>query len=1006
MAQDLQASIRISLLDQFSAPLRGMATSLERFKGHLSGFSFPNVARFAADLNQAGEGMMRFGSGIANALKAGVHEFAEFEKRASKMKAIGGLTAAEFKRSKELAEQLGETTAFSGSQAYDVEINYATLGKKMSEIEFLLPVTLDIATAEDAAPEMISEKFGKVMQALKKEASQAGEVADVLVGASTFTSANFDTLYEFIADAGSIGGVLKQDLPTIAAFGAALNEAGVAPRSAGEAFRNLSLRLASLPKPTREAMAAIGMGNAEIKELQGLIDDNRMPEALRKIGTALEGLSPTKKLDILGDLADQAGAVPMLKMIEASMSPESEKSIQSMREKFRELEAAARGGDSLVRRIAATMADNLSGELERTDGALTGLQKRIGDILEHDLRELLKGIQGVAGAIGAWTKENPELTAGLVKITAAVAGLSIAGGGALFTLSALTTSFGVMVKGLSFGLSALSGLGTAFGWIGELGPLLLNLGRTAGTAWSVFGGLSGILTGIGGAITAIGAALTGPVAIIAGLVAAVGLGAYYTLKWAGQLDNVTTWFAERFSAEMGAMGAVLEFLVGAFVREWRAMTEFASEAWGYIVGFAEVAAGAIVRAWNETREFFGELWDELATAAGMFGGFIGDLLGPTVVGFIKDAWEPIADFFSGLWNGIADAFNSTLGPLFGKVSGFIEETRSIGRGKLGSIFGDDDEEKSHAQDGYLFGPKPRRMSRRDGIEGTDEEEDDDSSIFSIEGLLKKFRKPKQKKDDAAKQVPLFDFSANMSLAPEKKDPATSFVEDAQRTVRDAIEKMRPAAKAARTAMRAPHARSRRRDDSEADEPEDEQDDSAVRPSSFDDNAPLAMPMPWRARAEREDSLLQGILPANPYLDDDGDQALGIPRNPFLDDDQARDEPSRVVALPRMPRVRMAPPVIATRDDDDSDAATPTTRLAPVTPRSEETELLRGMLRKLDEILSEAKDNSIEESTARRELLRAIEGLQQPLFEVRELLHRGLRESARVRGSWGGVLGIP
>lgn len=656
---ELKASIRISLLDHFSAPLRGMASNMDRFKKTLGAVKFPSVARFAADLNQAGEAMSRVGRTVAAGLKTGVDEFAGFEKQMSRIKAVAPEVKdnGAFERLRTQAIQWGADTAFSAEEAGKAMENFLARGFNEEQTLKLGRISLDFAVGNDLGLERSAEIIGGVTKAFNTDLDGATVATDILSAAAAKSASNAEYLSASLIRVGPLARKLSMDLSVLSAGASVFAEAQVPAEEAATAFKAILLDLSSFAKPARDALTELGYGKDQLEDLQAMLSRGDLAGMLQSIGTAmqLKGVDKgTKSLEVMKAIFGVHQADKAQILIDASMDPNAAVSLQKFQEEFKKVEEQSKAGEHFTERMAKEMGDNMSGEIERTSGALSSLRLILGDALAPALRDALLAIQALAGRIGAFAQANPELARTIVLLTAAFAGTAVAGGGLLFTLSALTTGFGVLAKTVGFSLKAFSlvfktfgFLAKAFVWFGRVGPMLLNLGRFVGTFLAYFGGIGGILSsiasgvvslgttvfaGIEVAIGAIAAALSGPVAIVAGLVALVGAGVYYALKWTGTLDDVTSWFSEQFGALMTGLG------------------ELASEA-------ASV---------------------------------LGDLLGPNVVGYLMEAWTHFGEFLVELWDGVASAFMSVIDPIAEYIDTLVSSVKSLSNFSLGGIFGGDE----------------------------------------------------------------------------------------------------------------------------------------------------------------------------------------------------------------------------------------------------------------------------------------------------------------------------
>jgi phage-related protein len=265
------------------------------------------------------------------------------------------------------------------------------------------------------------------------------------------------------------------------------------------------------------------------------------------------------------------------------------------------------------------------------DGVIMSASK-IGTTLLPQVKELMNRITPLIDRISAWVERNPELTATILKITAAAAALSL-------TVSVLAFTFGGVFKAIS-----------AVMWISKTYRLMVISLKAAQMAYTF-----SLLAGTGGveamraAMTALNLAflmnpITWVVLAIVGLIAA----GYALIKnW----DKVKAFFIGLWDYVTGVFHRAMEVINKTFLRyspvmliynNWNKITGFFSGLWEKV---KYIFATMLLWVWKWISPFF-----KLGSAIidGVWNG-------------IKSKVEPLYNFVKGVGKKIADTFKYVLG---------------------------------------------------------------------------------------------------------------------------------------------------------------------------------------------------------------------------------------------------------------------------------------------------------------------------------------------------------
>lgn len=442
MADTLKTSIRIEVLDAFTAPLRKLGGQLKTVGGALekAGKGF----KLAADLNQAAEAAGRFGMAITGALKAPVDEFKGFEKQMSSVAAISGEIGTEnFDKLRKQALELGASTSFTAEQAAAAMTEYAVAGRTANEILAVTPLTLSLARASGEELASTAEILGSAMSGLGLDASQTARAADVLTNTFTSSATTLSSLGESLKFVGPIAKQANIAIEDVSAMIGVLGNAGIRGSEAGTGLRAVFLRMLGPMRRAEKELAGIGIRGKVLKELQKDLGEGNVEKALHTIAAATSALPDQERIKVLSKIFGQEAVTAASVLLDASVNT-SDKGLHALAQANRDVEGT-------TNRLAAVMEDNLAGELTRTSSAISGLAIQVGEKLKPGIMGLAGSVQGAVGAIATWVDENPKLANALLRVTA-IAGLTgLALKGLLLTMSTLTSAVTV----LRFAVNAL-----------------------------------------------------------------------------------------------------------------------------------------------------------------------------------------------------------------------------------------------------------------------------------------------------------------------------------------------------------------------------------------------------------------------------------------------------------------------------------------------------------------------------------------------------------------------
>ena len=552
------------------------------------------------------------------------------------------LSQAQMDALRDTAREMGATTKFSASEAADAMGYMALAGWDDAQVIAGIPGVLNLAAAANMDLAKASDIVTDTMTPFGMAAERAGEAADVFA----YAQANSNTTVE------GLGEAMKYAAPTADAFGMSL----------------------------QDTAAAMGvLANAGIKGSQGGTTLNAMLRDMKK--NADNGRIAIGKTKVALTNAD--GSYRSY----AAIIRDIDKATSSMTASQRDAALGAIFGDESLKGILATLKqgpdalDDMTAGLYACGGAAEDMAATMGDNLKGDLAILESGAQDMAIALSDWLMPAARgVVQGITDLIGKFNALDDGTKNTIFRIGAMAAAAGPLLLSGGKVLTLLSGVN----------PLVVGLGAAAALAYTHSDALQGMVAKLGDGVTAFGAALESgagfTAAFSAGLTAAFGeeaagkvLGAIDGIKTAiSAVGDVLTTVTDAVGTFLGALfdgeGLKQSWDNAAAVisgYDWTALgTSILSGVTGALDAAGEWLKNIFTAGWTAAK---GVNWGELGTSIhdgiqsilDTAGGWLKSLFeaGKTAAGEIS--W---ADIGTAIWNGVTgvlDAAGSWLSSLFG-----------------------------------------------------------------------------------------------------------------------------------------------------------------------------------------------------------------------------------------------------------------------------------------------------------------------------------------------------
>lgn len=343
-----------------------------------------------------------------------------FDASMSQVAATMGKTIDEVGNLRDFAMDMGETTAFSATQAADA-LNYMALaGYDAEQSMAALPNVLNLAAAGGIDLAAASDMVTDAQSALGLSMEESAFLVDQMAMASSKSNTSVAQLGEAILTIGGTAKNLAGGTTELSTALGILADNGVKGAEGGTALRNIIL---SLSAPTDKAASALAEMGVQVYDATG----NMRPlnETFGDLNEALSSMTQGEQTQVLNEIFNKVD----LKSVNALLA--------NTGERFDELSGYINNASGAAEQMAETQLDNLAGDVTLFQSALEGAQIVISDKLTPKLREFVQfGANGISkvsdafktdGHSGAMEALGGVLSDGLNMIIAQAPGFTNAG---------------------------------------------------------------------------------------------------------------------------------------------------------------------------------------------------------------------------------------------------------------------------------------------------------------------------------------------------------------------------------------------------------------------------------------------------------------------------------------------------------------------------------------------------------------------------------------------------
>ena len=558
---------------------------------------------------------------IATALGGAVKVTADFDSQMSKVKAISGATGDEFDQLREKAREMGASTKYSATEAGQAFEYMGMAGWKTEDMLNGISGIMNLAAASGEELGTTSDIVTDALTAFGLGAEDAGRFADILASAATNANTNVSMMGESFKYVAPVAGSLGYSAEDVAVALGLMANSGIKADMAGTSLRNMFQRMAKPTKESSMAMERLGLAladdegnmysfkqimdqmrssfseinmsaedyNAALDDLDQRLADGTIKqktydaelEELNKQAFGAEGAEKARAAAMLGGTRAMSGLLAIANATEDDYNKLTD-AINNSSDSFARLadgsvvplnEALASGAEIIetyngqAEAMAATMQDNLTGDITVLKSMLQELAISLGDLMMPTLREIVASIQSLVDWLNNLDDSTKETIIQVALIVAAI-------GPALIVIGKVVSAVGTIVS-------------------------------AAGSLTSLLGGLTGVIAGISAPILAVVAAVA---ALAAGFVYLYQTNEEFRNKinelvegvkanFTNMVETIKPAFEELFGTVKQIIGEVVDGFK-KFIEEGKPVFEFIATGIAGVINGVMAAATPIVNTIN------------------------------------------------------------------------------------------------------------------------------------------------------------------------------------------------------------------------------------------------------------------------------------------------------------------------------------------------------------------------------------------------------------------------
>ena len=581
------------------------------------------------NISSVGQKFLPVTAAVTGLGAAAVKTAADFDTAMSQVAAVSGATGSDLDALRDKAREMGSKTKFSASEAAEAMNYMAMAGWKTEDMLSGIEGIMNLAAASGEDLATTSDIVTDALTAFGLTAADSGHFADILAAASSNANTNVSMMGETFKYCAPIAGALGFSAEDTAEAIGLMANAGIKSTQAGTALRTIMNNLAGEVKicgsNIGEVTVATTNADGSMRNLSDILADCR---------SAFSGLTESEKAAAAESLVGKNAMSGFLALMNAGEAD------------ITKLSNAIASCDGTAEDMAATMQDNLAGQLTIFKSALEELAISFGELLMPALRTIVGGIQNFVN----WLNGMDE---GTKKVIVTVALLAAA-----------------------------------------IGPVLIVVGKVisaVGTIMTIVPKIAGVINTVKTAFAALNATmLANPIFLI--IAAITALVAAFIYLW-NTNEGFRQFWIDLWENVKEVAIAVWNAIVAFFTAAWNAIVQTATAIWtalkDFFVGLWEGIKQVFTTAVTAVSTFLANAWAGIQntvttvfTAIKTF--FINAWNGikNTVTSVVNSIKTAVSTAFTAMWNGIT----TTVGNIVNSIRNGFNNAVSFIKGLASSAF--------------------------------------------------------------------------------------------------------------------------------------------------------------------------------------------------------------------------------------------------------------------------------------------------------------------------------
>ena len=368
---------------------------------------------------------------------------------------------------RDFAQEMGETTVFTASQAAEA-LNYMALAGYDAETSMaMLPNVLNLAAAGGMELGRASDVVTDIQSALGLSIEETSDLVDQMAKTASRTNTSVSQLGEAMLQIGATATFMRGGSAELAQVLGLLADNGIKGAEGGTHLRNMLLSLAAPTDKAAEMIESLGVSIFDADGQMLSFQDIFAQFSAKMAGWSQEDMIGV--FDVLFNKRDTAAALALM---------------NTTSERWGEVGDAIDGAKGSAQKMADVQLDNLAGDITLLQSAFEGFQIAISDKLAPIIREVMPEIIELVGQLtekvknADWSGLSDKIVNVATKVYDFAVYLMENGETVAGTIEAIGAGF-IGWKGIT-AVSNLTGqVSSLFGWVSKLGGFL---GITGGAA--------------------------------------------------------------------------------------------------------------------------------------------------------------------------------------------------------------------------------------------------------------------------------------------------------------------------------------------------------------------------------------------------------------------------------------------------------------------------------------------------------------------------------------------